>query len=102
MRLSSQDEGALSPPRVVRVRACSSRPPLRAFPLLDFPLLSRSLLALVVLAWAASPIAVVILLVIVATLALAGKNALQSADTVRIRRHRWPLPRKFTGEGTGV
>ena len=41
------------------------------------------LLALVVPAWAASLIVVVILLVIVATLALAGKNALQSAQKPR-------------------
>ena len=41
------------------------------------------LLALVVPAWAASLIVVVILLVIVATLALAGKNALQSAQKHR-------------------
>ena len=41
------------------------------------------LLALVVPAWAAALIVVVILLVIVATLALAGKNALQSAQKHR-------------------
>ena len=41
------------------------------------------LLALVVPAWAASLIVVVILLAIVATLALAGKNALQSAQKHR-------------------